>query len=89
MRYENLLSDLKTELRKILNFLDFPQRKETLECVATNAEGHFHRNHSSFDPFIGMNPNLLELMGMVQQAIDKALNYGIDEHLIWLMKKMT
>ena len=43
IKYEDLLSDLPTQLRKMLNFLQVPYSDEDFECVVGNKLDNFHR----------------------------------------------
>ena len=89
VRYENLLLDLKRELGKMINFLEFPHSEETLECVTRNAEGNFHRKSNSFNPFIGMDNNLLKNLQTIEDAIHKAVTYKINTPLILLKNNLS
>ncbi|CAH1797676.1 unnamed protein product [Owenia fusiformis] len=49
VKFENLQSNLKEELRKICIFLDHPASEETLNCAVRNAEGAYKRNRTETD----------------------------------------
>ena len=51
VRYENLVMDTRTQLQRMLEFLQYPYTKERLDCVINHQVETFHRNHHSFDPF--------------------------------------
>ena len=82
-RYENLVLDMKGELIKILKFLKMTISKETLECVARNSEGKFHRKSHKINHFIGMDSDLLEKLQMIEDAVHKAVTYRINTPLIY------
>jgi len=47
VKYENLLVDLRTELKKMLDFLGHPYKEADLNCTMYSASTEaFHRNHS-------------------------------------------
>ena len=44
VHYESLKTNLKTELRKVIQFLGLEVSDKQLDCVANNrSEGYFHR----------------------------------------------
>ena len=43
VKYENMKSDLGTEILRILGFLDFTVTDAQLQCVLEEQEGQFHR----------------------------------------------
>ncbi|KAJ8043537.1 WSC domain-containing protein 1 [Holothuria leucospilota] len=50
--YENLLKDKRTELEKMLEFLNIDIDPARLDCTIANQEGSFHRKSTNeFDPF--------------------------------------
>ncbi|CAH1797678.1 unnamed protein product [Owenia fusiformis] len=49
VRYEDLKSNLKDEMRKICIFLGHPASEETLDCVVRNSEGAYRRNRTETD----------------------------------------
>ena len=56
VQYENLLADLRGELVKILEFLDYEVPKQILDCAVKNSAGRFKRSHHlNFDPYTQEN----------------------------------
>ncbi len=53
VRYEDLVENPATELRRMLSFLGRDASPATLECVLRNGEGPYHRRQRPlpFDPF--------------------------------------
>lgn len=43
IKYEDMLTDLQTQLKKMLHFLRVPYSKKQLDCVLNNGLNHFHR----------------------------------------------
>ena len=74
MRYENLQSYLKVEMRRILRFLNKPISEENLECVAHNTGEKWHRKKSEFNPYSQVDINTLKKIEKVNSTIEQALN---------------
>ena len=51
VRYEDLVKDTRTQLQRMLEFLQYPYTEERLDCVMKNQIETFHRKHHEFDPF--------------------------------------
>ena len=47
VKYENLLADLHTELKRIMEFLNFPYTEDDLQCTINSAMEGFHRKHDN------------------------------------------
>ena len=47
--YENLLKDTCTELKKMLDFLQYPYTDKDVLCTVKHAGETFHRNHAKKD----------------------------------------
>ena len=47
VKYENLLTDLHTELKRIMEFLDFLYTEDDLQCTIKSTIEGFHRKHSN------------------------------------------
>ena len=48
VKYENLLTDLRTELIRMMKYLDYPYTEEDLQCTINSNTHVFHRNHSGY-----------------------------------------
>ena len=46
LRYEDLKSDLKGQLRRLVHFLKVPVEPDAIERTVANSEGLFHRSSS-------------------------------------------
>jgi len=46
LKYENLLTDLHTELERMMKFLEFPYTEDDLQCTIKSAVEGFHRKHN-------------------------------------------
>ena len=75
VRYEDLAKDTKTQLQRMLEFLNYPYTEEILDCVVTHQIETFHRKHDhEFDPFT--TKQRLSLLG-IMKAVEPLLNkYG-------------
>ena len=53
VKYENLLTDLHTELKRIMEFLKFPYTENDLQCTINSTIEAFHRKHKKniTDPY--------------------------------------
>jgi len=53
VKYENLLTDLHTELKRMMEFLEIPYTEEDLQCTINSTLEGFHRKHnkSVVDPY--------------------------------------
>jgi len=52
VKYENLLTDLHTELKRMMKFLEFPYTEDDLRCTINSTLEGFHRKHGKFiDPY--------------------------------------
>ena len=47
IKYENLKSDLRTELKRMMDFLEYPYTEEDLDCTINSNTNAFHRHHDS------------------------------------------
>ena len=47
-----MLTDLHTELKRMMEFLEFPYTEDDLQCTINSALEGFHRKHKNFtDPY--------------------------------------
>ena len=46
VKYENLKTDLRTELIRMMKYLEYPYTEEDLECTIKSNTNGFHRNHT-------------------------------------------
>ena len=46
MKFEDLLTDLRTELIRMMKYLEYPYIEEDLDCAIKSNTNFFHRNHS-------------------------------------------
>ncbi|XP_065902941.1 WSCD family member GA21586-like isoform X2 [Dysidea avara] len=52
VKYENLLSDLHTELKRMMEFMKFPYTEDDLQCTIKSTVEGFRRKHDkSIDPY--------------------------------------
>ena len=52
VKYENLLTDLHTELKRMMEFLKIPYTEEDLQCTINSTIEGFHRKHDKVnDPY--------------------------------------
>ena len=71
VRYEDLVKDTRTQLQRMLEFLQYPHSKERLDCVVNHQVETFHRKQHVFDPFTdGQKQNFVTIMEQVQQLLN-------------------
>ena len=77
VRYELLISDTRSELVKILEFLDFTIDNDTLNCALENNDQSIfkRRAHLNFDPYSRENKNVVN--HVLSQARPLLARYGI------------
>jgi len=53
VKFENLKSNLFSELKRMLDFLEVPYTDEDIECTVNSKSDSFHRSHHdrSYDPY--------------------------------------
>ena len=73
VKYEDLLRDTRTQLRRMLNFLEFPYTEERLDCVINHQVQTFHRKHAhNFDPFSpALHRKISEVMHQAEPLLNK------------------
>jgi hypothetical protein len=58
VHYENVKTDILTEMRKILNFFNMPIREERLECLFKHKDGLFHREPTKTPEVVPFDPEI-------------------------------
>lgn len=72
IKYEDMLTDLSSQLKKMLNFLQVPYSNAQLDCVLNNQLNRFHRKKvSEFDHY---TPELREMAIEEFKKIESLLN---------------
>ena len=72
IKYEDMVDDLQTQLKKMLHFLQVPYYKEQLDCVLNNEMRRFHRRKGSdFDHY---TPELRKLVVDGLKNVEPILN---------------
>ena len=47
IKYEDLKADVKTELKRIMDYLEYPYTEKDIDCAITSNANNFHRHHDS------------------------------------------
>ena len=50
--YQDLVQNVKKQLKRMITFLGFNASSEVLQCVKKNSEGHFHRKKEPEQTFL-------------------------------------
>ena len=77
--YENLRRDTYTELKKMLDFLEYPYSEDDVLCAVKNSGEKFHRKHTRK----GVHPYSTELQKFVLNEI-KQVDAALLKHNISL-----
>ena len=72
IKYEDMLTDLGTELKKMLDFLQVPYSDKDIECVVSNKLESYHRKKG--DPFNHYDPADRQVVLDYLQSIETLLN---------------
>ncbi len=76
VQYEQLVSNLRQELTKIVQFLEIEVTESDMDCAVENGEGPFKRaTHLNFDPYSTTNKEAMNRC--IQQATPLLAKYGI------------
>lgn len=76
MQYENLVTNTRQELEKVLEFLKYSVPGEIMDCVMKASDGYFKRSkHLNFDPY--SPENIRTVSRIVSQADPVLKKYGI------------
>ena len=77
IKYENLLTDLRTELIRMMKYLEYPYAEKDLDCTMKSNTNSFHRTHDHSDAKHYV-PNDVDLVYEQIKMVDKLLqNYNI------------
>ena len=86
VKFENLLTNLRTELIRILKYLEYPYTEEDLDCTikSNNNMSVFHRNHTnSFEHYTQNEVDII--YGQIKLTEIILRNYNItiyDKHVL-------
>ena len=72
--YESLERDLLTELKKILDFLQFNTTTVAILCTVKNQEGNFHRKEKDI---IDKNKNTVPVSSLYNKQMVASINKAI------------
>lgn len=73
--YENLINDTYTELKRMLDFTEYPYSKGDVLC-AVKSSGTFHRKHKNDSNVY--SPELQQIiLNVIKQVDQKLLRYNI------------
>lgn len=73
VRYENLMSDLKGQMVKILVFLNRTVSNEKLQCLSANKGDTLRRKKSSFNPYMDIDSKILTKLEQINSSIEHAI----------------
>jgi len=74
VHYENVKTDVLTEMRKILNFFNMPISEDRLKCLFKHKDGLFHREPTKTPEVVPFNPE-------IRKAMDNVINH-VNENIL-------
>ena len=79
MKFEDLLTDLRTELIRMMKYLEYPYTEEDLNCTIKSNTHAFHRSHDhSKDVVEHFTQSEVDVIHRQIQQVDRFLkNYKI------------
>ena len=85
IKYEDMLTDLATQLRKMLDFLQVPYTDKDIDCAANNKLEHHHRKKvDSFEHYVPADRQLvLDSLMSVERLLNK---YHVSYKDVWIDK---
>ena len=75
--YENLMKDTYTELKRMLDFIEYPYTDEGVKCTIQKSHEDFHRQHTKkhSNPY---SPNLQKyVLSRIKEVNDDLLKHNI------------
>jgi len=74
IKYEDMLTDLEIQLKKMLHFLQVPYSEQQIKCVLNNPLNQFRRRKTSVSNFNHYSPELRKLVIDGLKSIEPILN---------------
>ena len=85
VKFENLLNNLRTELIRIMKYLEYPYTEEDIECTIRQSNVNvFHRNHTKhFEHYTQMEVDIIYEQIKMAERIFRKHNISIyDKHVL-------
>ena len=76
VKYENLYSNLRVEMKRILTFLNIPIYSNILDCVSKNRGDSkpWHNPKSTYNPYVHLNNNILQKIRSTYSNLNKNID---------------
>ena len=83
VKYENLKSDLRTELKRMMDYLEYPYTDKDLDCAITSDTNAFqrHHNHENNEHFSQDNIDLIYNTIKTVDVYLKKYNITYEKHV--------
>ena len=79
VKFEDLITDLRTELIRMMKYLEYPYAEEDLNCAIKSNTNAFHRNHDHSKDIQHFTQSEVDVIYQQIQLVDKFLkDYKID-----------
>ena len=79
VKFEDLLTDLRTELIRMMEYLEYPYTEEDLNCAIKSNTNFFRRNHSHSKHIKHFTQTQIDVVYRKIQEVAKFLkNYKVD-----------
>ena len=77
IKYENLLTDLRTELIRMMKYLEYPFTEEDLDCTMKSNTNSFHRTHDYSDTNHYVPSDVEFVYGQIKMVEKFLQNYSV------------
>ena len=78
IKYENLKTDLRKELKRMMEYLEYPYTEEDIDCTINSNTNTFHRHHNSSKDKDRFSQQQIDMIYNNIRQVDSILkNYNI------------
>ena len=85
VKYENLKTDLRTELKRMMKYLEYHYTEEDLDCTIKSNTNIFQRNHDHSKDFEYYRQSDVDIVYEQIKMVDKILknrNVSYEKHVL-------
>ena len=77
IKYESLLTDLRTELKRMMKYLEYPFTEKDLDCTMKSNTNSFHRSHDYSDTKHYVPSDVEFVYGQIKMVEKFLQNYNV------------